>query len=377
MIKSYTFTRGENNFQEKEHLEEFGVDKNGTLDNALFDVLFQFQYVSRSSNMEKIILDLFNKAYYICSLILFEPRPYFNLQKYKDYAGKLENGLFNADKYVIVMSMVSVYLSTLDQKNKDIERTINVIKSDLSKYSGSEYRKIYAVCSGRAGETMASKFSLTQVHVKEVDSDHLTNCLIRNSLDSDTPNKLTISFDKNNENDSKNICEQEELLNNENDEIDKLKKSIVNLTKQVEQLTREKTEIEKQYHARKEKEEKFRLENEKAKTECHRLLQVNGVLEKISHDNVIHSGDIIIAEDRKIDVIKVLHAMCKIGIFQLKNGKKITIKAVMEYFGKMLNDNFSEYSSNLSNSKASTKEHTFLEIFDELRNEANKYLKNI
>ena len=67
--------------------------------------------------------------------------------------------------------------------------------------------------------------------------------------------------------------------------------------------------------------------------------------------------------------------MCKIGLFRLKNGKKFTTKAVMVYFGKMLNNNFSEYSSNLSTSKATTKEDTFLEVFDELRGEANKYLK--
>ena len=69
--------------------------------------------------------------------------------------------------------------------------------------------------------------------------------------------------------------------------------------------------------------------------------------------------------------------MCNIGLFQLKNGKKVTTKAVMEYFGKMLNNNFSQYSSNLSTSKASTKEQTFMEVFDELRKEANKYLKKI
>lgn len=374
-MTSYTFTIGEKKFQERENLDEFGVDEKGTLNNALFDVLLQFQYVSRSSNMEEIILCLFNKAYYICSLILFEPRPYFKLQKYKEYAGKLENDLFDEDKYVIVMSMVSVYLSTLDKINKDIERTINMIKSDLSNYCESVYQKIYAVSSGRTGETMATNFSLTQVHAKKVESDPLTDCIIRNSLDSDTLNKLNVSFVKNNKNDSINIGEKEELPKNENDEIDKLKKNIVILKKQVDQLMREKSEIEKQYQARIEKEEKLRIEKEKKRTECQKLLQLNRELDKQFHDDTIHSGDIIIAENRKIDVIKVIHAMCKIGLFRLKNGKKFTTKAVMVYFGKMLNNNFSEYSSNLSTSKATTKEDTFLEVFDELRGEANKYLK--
>ncbi len=85
-------------------------------------------------------------------------------------------------------------------------------------------------------------------------------------------------------------------------------------------------------------------------------------------------SNIVIADDRKIDVIKVLHAMCKAELFKMKDGSRFTIKAVMEFFGEILNDNFSEYSSNLSTSKSTAKEDTFLEIFDKLRDEAKKYL---
>ena len=85
-------------------------------------------------------------------------------------------------------------------------------------------------------------------------------------------------------------------------------------------------------------------------------------------------SNIVIADDRKIDVIKVLHAVCKAELFKMKDGSRFTIKAVMEFFGEILNDNFSEYSSNLSTSKSTAKEDTFLGIFDKLRDEAKKYL---
>lgn len=85
-------------------------------------------------------------------------------------------------------------------------------------------------------------------------------------------------------------------------------------------------------------------------------------------------SNIVIADDKKIDIIKVLHAMCKAELFKMKDGSRFTIKAVMEFFGEILNDNFSEYSSNLSTSKSTAKEDTFLEIFDKLRDEAKKYL---
>ena len=97
-------------------------------------------------------------------------------------------------------------------------------------------------------------------------------------------------------------------------------------------------------------------------------------LEKIESET-IQAGDIDIAEKRKIDVIKILHAMCNIGVFQLKNGKDFTIEAVMKFFGKILNNNFTEYNSNLSTSKSKTKEVSYMQVFDDLRKAANDYFK--
>ena len=114
------------------------------------------------------------------------------------------------------------------------------------------------------------------------------------------------------------------------------------------------------------------------KEEVNQLAREKATLEKNNRElqemvNLCKSN-IVIADDRKIDVIKVLHAMCKAELFKMKDGSRLTIKAVMELFGEILNDNFSEYSSNLSTSKSSAKEDTFLEIFDKLRDEAKKYL---
>ena len=83
----------------------------------------------------------------------------------------------------------------------------------------------------------------------------------------------------------------------------------------------------------------------------------------------------MIAEDRKIDVIKILHAMCKIGLFQKSNGGKVTQNAVMKYFGKILNDDFSEYSSNISTSKSKTKELSYMQVFEHLHKAAYDYFK--
>lgn len=92
--------------------------------------------------------------------------------------------------------------------------------------------------------------------------------------------------------------------------------------------------------------------------------------------NDIKIGDIVFSDDRKIDVLKILHAMCKIGLFKMKDGSELNINAVIIFFGKMFNQDWSKYSSNLSMSKSKTKEESFLEVFDELRNEASNYINN-
>lgn len=115
------------------------------------------------------------------------------------------------------------------------------------------------------------------------------------------------------------------------------------------------------------------------KNEINQLAHEKANLEMTNHELQekvnLPVSNIVIAEDRKIDVIKILHSMCKIGLFKMKDGSKFTIKEVMKFFGEILNDNFTEYSSNLSTSKATTKESTFLEVFEELHNAAKKYLK--
>jgi ribosomal protein L7/L12 len=114
------------------------------------------------------------------------------------------------------------------------------------------------------------------------------------------------------------------------------------------------------------------------KSEVNQLTREKAALEKNNREHQeianLYKSNIEIADDRKIDVIKILHAMCKVGLFKTKDGSKFTIKTVMEIFGEILNDNFSEYSSNLSTSKSTAKENTFLDIFDKLRNEAERYL---
>ena len=154
---------------------------------------------------------------------------------------------------------------------------------------------------------------------------------------------------------------------------------IDDLKDEINKLAAEKASLEKNNHDLVVREEHHRYEKDKARAENQKLLTQIAELKKILAEKIVDPEfkpeDIMIAEDRKIDVIKILHAMCKIGILQKSNGSKITQNAVMKYFGKMLNDDFSEYSANLSTSKSKTQERSYMQVFEDLRKAAYDYFK--
>ena len=168
-------------------------------------------------------------------------------------------------------------------------------------------------------------------------------------------------------------------MGNQKENTEQLLQQIAELKAEVNKLANEKATIEKNNHDLVAREEHHRNEKDKARAENQTLLaQIAELKKKLAEKDVepeFEPEDIMIAEDRKIDVIKILHAMCKIGVLQKKNGSKITQNTVMKLFGKMLNDDFSEYSSNLSTSKSKTKEPSYMQVFDELRKAAYDYFK--
>ena len=194
-------------------------------------------------------------------------------------------------------------------------------------------------------------------------------------LEEDTSNIIQSKLDL----DVQDLSLQSSRMLNPNFDSDRelLLGQIDDLKEEINKLAAEKATLEKNNHDLVAREEHHRNEKDKARTENQKLLTQIAELKKNLAGKIVEPEfkpeDIMIAEDRKIDVIKILHAMCKIGILQKTNGSKITQNAVMKYFGKMLNDDFSEYSSNLSTSKSKTKELSYMQVFDDLRKAANDY----
>ena len=389
-------------------LDHYDVDDRKYANFYFFEQMLKMDILSpQYKETESQILAIFNDAYFILTLVFLEKRPILRMGYYREIARLWPGRGVKYEREVIVLSLVYEILGLIKQElphsvlsfKEELKRFLSAkkdyvyyffsIKEDVYRYSITLFypKKITKEVVNKIDwEDLTDNFDLETIQdiVDTLGRDNKEKLIIVESIfeaEASTGNMAAIPYDVDKLLDKlhKKYDENHKGLffddSSSDADIEIQDQRISELENEVNQLVREKAEIEKQCKASRDKEEELRSENEKTKTECQRLLQLNGELEKQLHDEVIHSGDIIIAEDRKIDVIKVIHAMCKIGLFRLKNGKKFTIKAVMEYFGKVLNDNFSEYNSNLSTSKATTKEDTFLEVFDELRGEANKYLK--
>lgn len=94
-------------------------------------------------------------------------------------------------------------------------------------------------------------------------------------------------------------------------------------------------------------------------------------------ETTIGKHDIRIADRHLAHVIEVVYAMCKLGYFE-ENGKKASIKSVMETIGEALHADqvSSKYSSHL-NRAAHNHEDTFLQTFYDMQAIAEEYLKNL
>ena len=94
-------------------------------------------------------------------------------------------------------------------------------------------------------------------------------------------------------------------------------------------------------------------------------------------EKTIGKHDIRIADKHLAHVIEVVYAMCKIGYFE-ENGKKASIKSVMEAIGEALHSEqlSSKYSSHL-NRAAKNEKKTFLQPFNKMLDVAEEYCETL
>lgn len=408
-------------------LDEFGIDEDKSLNHEIYEQLLRLQcIISTKEETEQLILKIFNDVYYILTLVFLEKRPVFQIENYITISRKDRYYLLSSEKESVIFSILCIFLNICKETFNSNQKLFLEKVSEHAEYCIRHYPYCNVFLSESQYMALNQNYCdfhpriMTQDVVSQIDWGKMTNnfnsediedvvinigksndekkTIIRAIFDAitisdsnldiptsvnDLLNELFKKFDENHHGFLDSYDDSSETLNLDafmeekiNSELNIEQQRISQLEHEINQLTKEKTEAENRCRTLEDENVKQRTENERVQMERKQLVEKIAELQKQlseNADNVILSRDIKIAEDRKIDVIKILHAMCKISLFQLQNGSKITIKAVMEYFGEMLNDNFSEYNSNLSVSKTKTKEDKYMQVFEDLTKKAKEY----
>ena len=408
-------------YKDREDIDDFPVDETDDTDFITMEAVFMEKlearrFIKESFDAPEIILRIFNNARYITTLIFSENHPQHYLHKYLKIAENDSRDIIMCNHAMpatmaLVVNYLLHYLGELFYGSKIVKAIIENFNDWDTKGASEGKRDFYDLLIDRTSET--DKYPRWATDDGEFPRRDIKEVINDTDIDS---YEIIGDLDY--------IIQETFGMYSGEPECPLIMKAIKALmenferTEQIHETTREMLDIayqklKKAYpHAGLKWEENvstslqsgfdvggldvslqssrmlnplFDSEREELlgqiddlKEEVNQLAREKATLEKSNRElqemvNLCKSN-IVIADDRKIDVIKVLHAMCKAELFKMKDGSRFTIKAVMEFFGEILNDNFSEYSSNLSTSKSTAKEDTFLEIFDKLRDEAKKYL---
>lgn len=104
-------------YRERKSLEEFDVQKEGTLDQCHLDKI-QSSIVSEYEGAEDLALDMFNNAYYITTAVMVERHPRLHFRDFLMIAQSAGGGnhTLKPQLEAITMAMVCNYLQAADSK---------------------------------------------------------------------------------------------------------------------------------------------------------------------------------------------------------------------------------------------------------------------
>jgi hypothetical protein len=107
-------------WQERMNLADFFIDEPRTLDSIMFDRI-QESMICDLEGAAQYVLDIFNNAYYITTLILMEKRPVLYLISYINISLSAGSGNNTYQRYFSAMTMAMVYnyLRASDEKYLD------------------------------------------------------------------------------------------------------------------------------------------------------------------------------------------------------------------------------------------------------------------
>lgn len=109
-------------FRNRESLDQYSVDKDSYMDWKMFEII-QDSKIIAFDDAASYVLDIFNTAYYITTLILLEPRPILYIRRYLDIADRIgtyfdgSQNTYHRYFQAMALAMVCNYLRVLNPRH--------------------------------------------------------------------------------------------------------------------------------------------------------------------------------------------------------------------------------------------------------------------
>ncbi len=130
LIMDYTKVPRKLIWADRNNIDDFFVDDSGSLDNIMFERIGR-SMICNWSNAAEYVLEMYNNAYYITTLILMEKHPILYFSSYNDISMSAGGGNNTFKQYFSCMTMAMVfnYLRASDseycnEKNNLMERIV-------------------------------------------------------------------------------------------------------------------------------------------------------------------------------------------------------------------------------------------------------------
>lgn len=332
-------------YRDRKELEEFGVQNAESLEGHIFRQLLKMD-LTKGKEIEKKLLNIFNDAYYIVTMVFLEELLCLRMQQYREIARKWADGKEDVRKETIVLSMVCRLMEkcNLDDQQLDFYQKLSEI---VEEYDGSDY---IVVRTWRPGMWLTK------------DNDRYTRrAITRECLEGIEWEKLTDDYDYESilalVNQLRISGQEKELI------VDAINKRLDNSVKKYS-ISENVFDLLRKLQAKWSSTDHNSIESMEA--------YLSDPSETAGKPTESVDAQIVLADGHKVDFVRTVQAMVDLGYFKRADGKDATATEV----GRLLLRTFGVQNTWKSLLQSAVKSDNPLITIDELRDSLQQYWEN-
>ena len=334
-------------YRDRKELEEFGVQNAESLEGRIFSEILQMDIVNpERKDSEEKLLEIFNDAYYILTMVLLEKLPYLRMEQYLKIARTWADGKEDFKKATVVLSLVNLLIIDTCITNSQLQRFRYRLADIVKRYEEEKY----VVKTRRLGLFLAK------------DNSHYSpRTITRECLEGIEWEKLTDDYDP----------ESIRALVNHLGKSDYEKKLIVDaINKRLDNSVKKYSLAESVTDLLRKLQVQWSSTDHNSIESMETYISDQSETEERTIEAV--TPQIVLADGHKVDFVRTVQAMVDLGYFKRTDGKDVTATEV----GRLLLRTLGVNNTWKSLLQTAFKSDNPLSTIDELRDSLQQYWQN-